>query len=101
MSSSSEARAQLFAASCDNPAPLHLAASDRVPNAFVVVYDEGVADPGAKTDALAAKYGFSPRHRYESALKGFAATLPPATVAALRCEADVKYIEEDQTVRIA
>ena len=88
--------ARAFAASCQRPAPLHVAAGKRVPDAFIVVYDVALDDPQATTDALAAKYGFAPRFVYQYALKGFAATLTPEAVAGLRCEAGVAYIEEDQ-----
>jgi len=94
-------RAALFAGSCASPAPLHLApAESRVPDAFIVVYQDGLTDPNARTSELAAKYDFTTRYRWEHALKGFAADLRPATVRALRCEAGVKYIEEDAVVSI-
>ena len=96
-----ESRAALFAGSCASPAPLHLApAESRVPDEFIVVYQDAVSDPNARTTELAAKYSFRTRYRWEHALKGFAATLSPTTVRSLRCEAGVKYIEEDAVVSI-
>ena len=83
------------------PAPLHRASGRWVPDSFIVVYDPATVSPDAKTDALAAKYGFATSYRYEHALKGFAATLTPAAVAGLRSEPGVAYIEEDQYVRAA
>ena len=80
-------------------APLRRAAVGRVPDSFIVAYDDATSDPDATTERLAAKYGFAMSYRYRYALKGFAAILSPAAVAALRCEAGVAYIEEDQYVR--
>ena len=80
-------------------APLRRAVVGRVPDSFIVVYDEATPDPEAATERLAAKYGFATSYRYRYALKGFAAILTPAIVASLRCEAGVAYIEEDQYVR--
>lgn len=93
-------RLSLFAGECANPAPLHLTRGEKVPDHFIVVYADTVTNPDARTSALAAQYGFTTTHRYQHALKGFAATLSPATVASLRCERDVKYIEEDAVVRV-
>jgi hypothetical protein len=80
-------------------APLRRAVVGRVPDSFIVVYDDDTSDPDATTERLAAKYGFVTSYRYRYALKGFAANLSPAVVAGLRCEAGVAYIEEDQYVR--
>ncbi|HKG93370.1 MAG TPA: protease inhibitor I9 family protein [Gemmatimonadaceae bacterium] len=96
-----DSRLAIFAASCPSPAPLYLApAESRVPDAFIVVYDDALAGVDARTSRLAARYGFTTTFRWEHALKGFAATLPPSTVRALRCEAGVRYIEEDAVVTI-
>lgn len=93
-------RLALFAGECSQPAPLHLAAGEKVPDGFIVVYHDSVTNVDALTTQLARQYGFTTVHRYESALKGFAATLKPDIVAALRCVGSVNYIGEDGIVRI-
>ena len=96
-----DTRLALFAGSCAKPAPLYLAPPEsRVPDTFIVVYDDALTGVNSRTSQLATKYGFSTEFRWEHALKGFAATLRPATVRALRCESGVKYIEEDAIVSI-
>ena len=80
----------IIAPACSNPAPLHLAP---VPShGWIVIFDDGV-DPFAATAVLEAKYGFKAGTVY--AFGGFFSDLTPATVAALRCEADVHVIEQN------
>jgi hypothetical protein len=47
------------------------------------------------TDALAAKYGFTPTYVYEGPPRGFAAQVSDATLDGLRCEPVVKVIEHN------
>jgi peptidase inhibitor I9 len=54
----------------------------------------------ARATELEQRHGFTATYRYSSAIKGFAARLPANTVAALRCEPDVAYIEEDAEVHV-
>jgi len=70
--------------------------SQVVPGQYVVVFKRDVNDPDASARTLVALYGGSLRHTYTSALKGFAARLPDAAVAALRLNPVVDYIEPDQ-----
>jgi subtilisin family serine protease len=51
--------------------------------------------------AVAARFGAEVYQTYEYALKGFAATLPPAALAALQRDPVVDHIEPDMTVTIA
>jgi subtilisin family serine protease len=55
-----------------------------------------VPNARARASALAAQYGTATHAIYEFALKGFAATLSPTAVTALRTTVDVKYIELDR-----
>ena len=83
---------------CEKPAPL-LGAKDPKAPGYIVVFQEGTdASPTAR--ALSAKYQFQTKFVYTSALLGFAAELPDAVVAALRCESAVKYIQHDGAVSI-
>jgi subtilisin family serine protease len=55
---------------------------------------------GADARAVAAVAGVSPRHEY-SIINGFAASLNKGQLTALRQNADVEYVEEDQLVQAA
>ncbi|HEX8694258.1 MAG TPA: S8 family peptidase [Longimicrobium sp.] len=78
-------------------APLRSAAAGRaVEGSYLVVLEEG-ADPRA----VAAVAGVTPRHVYESALNGFAATLNAGQLNALQHLPEVAYVEEDQLYEYA
>ena len=55
--------------------------------------------PEARQAAL-DRAGINVQHRYTDALNGFAATLPPQAVAALRRNPNVAYIEVDSIITI-
>lgn len=84
---------------CASPAPLQGSAHPALPNQYIVVFENGV-DARIKANALATRYGFQTRFVYESALSGFAATMEPRAVAAVRCDRAVRYVEHDQLVTI-
>jgi subtilisin family serine protease len=69
-----------------------------IPDQYIVVFQDGVQD--VETKARGKARGGAVRHVYQSALKGFAARLDPGTVAALRTDPDVAYIEQDQVVTV-
>jgi hypothetical protein len=75
------------------------AAGDRpqgvVPGQYIVVFHDDVARPRDLADALALWHGFSLRHAYEHALKGFAARMPAAVARALAGDPDVAMVEPD------
>ncbi|MFY0529635.1 protease inhibitor I9 family protein [Archangium gephyra] len=95
-----DARMALYVASCESPAPLHLSPGEKVPDSYIIVFDEALEDPFARIDQLEGKYGFTSDFRWKAALKGFSATLSPETVGALRCEPDVDYIDENAWVEV-
>jgi len=70
------------------------------PGPYIVVFSDQVADPEGLARALVNTHGGSLGHTYRSALKGFAARLPDAAVAALRRNPLVAYVEPDQVVRL-
>ena len=61
---------------------------------YIVVFNEGVDD--VETKARGKARGGAVKHVYKHALRGFAARLDAATVAELRRDPDVKYVEQDQ-----
>jgi subtilisin family serine protease len=74
-------------------APLMQAAPGlRVDGAYIIKVKDG-----ADARAVAAVAGVSPRYAY-SIINGFAATLTPGQLTALRQNADVEYVEEDAVV---
>ncbi|WP_257449369.1 protease inhibitor I9 family protein [Archangium lipolyticum] len=85
---------------CLSPAPFHPTSGDKVPDSYLVIFEEDVPDSLALTQELESRHGFTATHRYKTAVKGFAATLPADTVSALRCEAGVAYVEEDSYVTV-
>ena len=83
---------------CESPAAL-LGEFDPAAPGYIVVYREGV-DAAGETDRLAMKYGFQPRFVYTHVLGGFSAELTPQTVAAVRCEATVDYVQFAHRMRL-
>jgi serine protease len=78
-------------------APL-LATADAVPGRYVVVLNGGGGEVGiasAMAQQVASAYGGKVHHTYGAALQGFAATLTPEAVAALRMDPRVKYVAQD------
>ncbi|HYO55200.1 S8 family peptidase [Archangium sp.] len=72
-------------------APLHPAEPGRaIADSYIVKVRDG-----ADARAVAAVAGVSPKHVY-SVINGFAATLTPGQLTALRHQADVEYLEQDQ-----
>ena len=74
------------------------AASER--RTYIVVLER---DAAASTVAAkhARKFGTKIKHVYRHAIKGYAAKLSPADVAALRTDPAVRYVERDGIARIA
>lgn len=74
------------------PAPLiPAAAGHQVEGSYIVVLRKG-ADPRS----VAAVAGVRPRYLYTAALNGFAATLNEGQLTALRHNANVDYVEQEQ-----
>ena len=76
---------------------LSSASSNIIPGQYIVVFKDGVTDPDGLAQSLVSLYGGTLKHTYKSGLKGFAAILSDAAVAALQAQtALVDYIEPDQ-----
>ncbi|GIG68866.1 S8 family serine peptidase [Phytomonospora endophytica] len=66
---------------------------------YIVVLRDG-AEPGTALTRHVDRYGGQPGHVYRDALRGFAAELTPAGIAALRGDPAVAAVEPDHTVRL-
>lgn len=71
-----------------------------VPDGYIVVFHDDVADVDREVDGIGQQHGIRANYRYYHALKGFAATIPAAAVEALRNNPNVAYIEQDQIANI-
>ncbi len=77
------------------------AAEAAQPAPYVIVYKNSVVSPGNATAALHQAAGVNPGLTYASALKGFAASLTGAQLAAVQSDPNVAYVEPDVTFTAA
>ena len=68
------------------------------PDDWIVVFQPGVSDAPGLARRLVAQHGGSLRFTYQHALGGFAATLPPESLEAIRNNPNVRYVEHDGVV---
>jgi subtilisin family serine protease len=83
---------------------LHADSPTAVDGSYIVVYrDVAVArgDAATTTDRLAAKHSAKVTHRYDAALRGFAAEMSKEQAARLAADPAVEYVTQDQRVSIA
>jgi subtilisin family serine protease len=71
---------------------------DRVPGSYIIVLKESGGHVPDVANEMARLHGFQVNFVYESALKGFAATIPDERVKELLSDPRIDYIEPDQTV---
>jgi subtilisin len=71
-----------------------------IQNHYIVVFTDEVTDPPAAARGLAIANGLELRHTYSSAVKGFAAVVPPGRVDALRTDPRVRYVAADRVDEI-
>ena len=84
------------AAGLEGVAPLRAAAPGQgIRERYIVVFRDGTHDAPGLASRLAAAHGGRLHHTYRHALRGFAATLSPAAVDALRRNPNVAYVEQD------
>lgn len=85
-----------------NPAvPLIQGKSGRgIPDRYMVIFKDGAAADAVDAALNRLPQGAMVHYRYESAVIGFAATLPAPAVEALRNNPNVDYVEEDQEITI-
>ena len=72
--------------------------ADVIPGQYIVVLRDGAPDVPAVANEHARSHGVGLLHLYEHALKGYAATIPAARLAAIRSDARVAFVSEDRSV---
>ena len=105
----------VLAAACSDPAAPRLDSADvperpvfsqapasdeaqAIPDQYIVVFRDDVADAPGLSRRLAATHGGQVRYTYEHALKGFAARMSAQAAAALERNPNVSYVEQDQVM---
>ena len=73
-------------------------AGEAIPDAYIVVFRAGVADPPGLARRLAADHGAAVTHVYEHALKGFAFRGSAQAAEALSRNPNVEFVEADQVM---
>lgn len=69
-----------------------------MPDRYIVVLRDGVADPGAVAAEHRDRYGANVAFVYRSAMKGYAATIPTERLEAVRADARVRFVSDDRPV---
>lgn len=67
---------------------------------YIVVFNDDVSDVDQVTEALSKQGGFKPKFTYKHAIKGFAASIPAQALEGISRNPNVKYIEQDQEVKL-
>ena len=73
-------------------------AKNRIPDSYIVVLQDRVADVNAVADELTSLHRGQKTFVYDKAVKGFAVRLPERAALALANDPRVKYVEEDGIV---
>lgn len=81
--------------------PVSAKAERTIPGEYIVVFKDDVSDVSDAATRKINKHGGTKRFTYSRALKGFAAKLSDQAVEALRSDADVAYVEQDQVMSLS
>jgi len=76
-------------------------ANSRIPDEYIVVFNDDVSDVSGRANALLNANGGSLHYTYSSALKGFSAHMSAEAAAALENNPNVAYVEQDQQATVA
>ena len=71
-----------------------------IKDAYIIVFKDDLVDVDQLTESLSKQGGFKARYTYKHAIKGFAANIPAQALAGISNNPNVKYIEQDQEVRL-
>ena len=83
----------------DIPA-LAKATSQVVPDRYIVLFTDQVADPASTARGLARAHGLTLRHVYGTAVKGFVGRIPPARLDAVRSDPRVVLVEAERAYQL-
>jgi hypothetical protein len=84
---------------CNTPAPLK-GSYDAKNKGYIVKFHDGT-DARVETERLANVHGFALRRVFAVDTGGsFSAEMSPSTLAAIRCEMSVDYVEYDVWIRV-
>jgi subtilisin family serine protease len=72
-------------------------ASEKIPNQYVVTFNDGV-DAEAAAAELGSSHRLAVMQVFKKAVKGFSALIPPGRLAAVRADSRVKGVGADRTV---
>src|SRR5215213_1887543 len=74
--------------------------TQKIPDRYIVVFEDGVQRPTAVADEHARANGLQLRFVYTSAIKGYAAVIPnDRALQRVKNDPRVDYVEQDQVVR--
>jgi subtilisin family serine protease len=71
-----------------------------IKDAYIVVFKDDVADVDLLTETLSKQIGLKAKFTFKHTIKGFAATIPAQVLEGITNNPNVKYIEQDQEVRL-
>ena len=91
---------EVVAPSCINPAPLHGEWHEETPG-YLVALGSSWIPRVLRVYVLEWKYGFRADSTYGSGAGFFATSISPKSLAALRCDSGVDYVEYNMPVRLA
>lgn len=81
------------------PAPF-FSSTQAIPDRYIIVFNQRAGDPDLEAGRLARLHNGRLLHTYRRALRGFAVSLPPRAVEALRRLPIVAYVEADQVMTV-
>jgi subtilisin family serine protease len=76
-------------------------AAARIPDEYIVVFNDDVSDVTGRANALLRENGGTLHLAYSSALKGFSAHMSAQAAAALENDPNVSFVEQDQHAALA
>lgn len=76
-------------------------ASSRIPDEYIVVFNDDVGDVTGRANALLKANGGNLHFTYSSALKGFSAHMSAQAAEAIANDPNVDYVEADQQATVA
>jgi hypothetical protein len=83
-------------------APVYSKGDAGIPGDYIVVFKaNAVSGSLSRAGAMVSNLVGTPKFNYDAVLNGFAATLTPAMVEALRANPNVEYIEQDAVIDVS